>query len=107
MRMELDSVPVDLSCDAKLIFRIKKTDGLWVIAAFDSIYEQDRIIPVYPNSQLNLPLGELKAFRQSYACMSYMISRNGRPIGNDFPGIDRPDLVEALYHEIGAWLYGN
>lgn len=104
MRMQIDGVPVELSSDAKLIFRTQKIDGQWYIAGFESIYEQDRIIPVLPNSKINIPAEEISKYRQSYACMIYMMRRNGTAIDENLPGIDRPDLVEELYRRTDEWL---
>ena len=105
IRMEIDNTPVTVLSDAKLIFRAKKIDGLWFIAAFDSIYEQDSIVPVLPNCNFNLPKSELSGFRQSYACLSYSMHRNGLPVNSELPGIDRPDLVDLLYRELDEWLH--
>ena len=104
IRMEIDGVLVDVLSDAKLVFRAKKIDGLWLIAAFDSIYEQDSIVPVLPNSNLNMPSSELSGFRKSYACLSYSMHRNGLQVNSELPGIDRPDLVEQLYRKVNEWL---
>ena len=106
MRIDIDGVPVEVASDARLIFRTKKIDKLWMITAFDSIYEQDSITPVFPNSNFSLPYSELKSFRQSYACLSYSMHRNGLSANSDLPGIDRPELVEKLYHEADEWLCG-
>jgi len=103
-RMEIDGVPLEMSSDAKLIYRTKKIDGLWVIAAIDIIYEQDGITPVFPNSNFNLPPSELSGFRQSYACLSYTMKRSGLPVNSELAGIDRPDLAEKLYNEVDKWL---
>ena len=104
LRYEIDGIEVELQSDSKLVFQVEKQNGLWMIAAFTSIYEQDRMIPVYPNNQLIIPKDQLGDFRSSYACMSYMNYKNGRPINNDLPGIDRPDLVEKLYQDLDKWL---
>ncbi len=104
MRMQIDDVPVELSSDVKLIFRTQRINGTWYIVGFESIYEQDRIIPVLPNSNLTIPAEEIANYRQSYACMIYIMRRNGTTIDENLPGIDRPDLVEKLYAETDAWL---
>jgi len=103
-RMKIDGVPLEMSSDAKLIYRTKKIDGLWVIAAFDIIYEQDAITPVFPSGNFDLPSSELSGLRQSYACLTYTMKRNGLSVNNELAGIDRPDLVEKLYNEVDKWL---
>ena len=36
---------------------------------FESIYEQDRLIPVLPDSTLSMESAALEKIRQSYACI--------------------------------------
>lgn len=104
MRMQIDGYPVELSSDAKLIFRTEKIDGIWYIVGFESIYEEDRIVPVLPNSNINIPADKIANYRKSYACMIYMMERLGMTVNENLPGIDRPDSVEKLYKETNEWL---
>lgn len=104
MRLQIDGYPVELSSDAKLIFRTQKIDGDWYIVGFESIYEEDRLIPVLPNNHINIPADEIASYRKSYACMTYMMTRLGTAVDENLPGIDRPDLVEQLYKETDEWL---
>jgi hypothetical protein len=43
----------------------------------------------------------VKAFRPTYRLLSYCLASNGFPVS--LAGIDRPDLVNALFHEIYGW----
>ncbi len=104
MRIEMDGVPIELQTDAKLLFCTQKINGLWCIISFDSIYEKDALVPVYPSGQISVPIEELSTYRQSYACMIYNMKRTGMVPNMDLPGIDRPDLVEKLYSELDDWL---
>ncbi len=104
MRIEIDGAPVELQTEAKLLFSVQKINGIWLITSFDSIYEKDALIPVYPTAQIVVPVEELSTYRQSYACMIYNMNRTGMTPNMDLPGIDRPDLVEKLYNELDAWL---
>ena len=104
IRIEIDGTLADVLSDAKLIFRTKKIDGHWLIAAFESIYDQDSIVPVLPSSTLNVSSSDLAGFRKSYACLSYSMHRNGLSVNNELPGIDRPDLIARLYRELDEWL---
>ncbi len=104
MRIEMDGSPVELESDTKLLYRTQKINGLWYILSFDSIYEKDALIPVYPTGKITVPIEELSTYRQSYACMIYNMKRNGGTINQELPGIDRPDLVEKIYNELDEWL---
>ncbi len=104
MRHIIDGYPVEVSSDAKLIFRLQRIKGQWYIVSFESIYEKDAIIPVVPNANINIPAEEIAKYRASYGCMIYMGKRSGMTIDENLPGIDRPDLVEKLYRETDEWL---
>lgn len=100
-RVKLDGVFMDLSCDAKLVYRTVKRAGLWYVFSFTVIYEQDSLVPVFPGRTVSLPEGALDGYRKSYALLSYTANH---PINSELPGIDRPDLVDKLYRELDAWL---
>lgn len=104
IRTEIDGYPVELQSEAKLLFRVRKSDGLWMIVSFDSIYEKDALVPVLPNSELSIPKDMPANSRKSYACMIYVMEKLGRPVNRELPGIDRPDLVERIYRELEEWL---
>lgn len=104
MRFDLQGTSVNLESDSRLVYRLRKREGLWFIVGFESIYEKDAIIPVYPASRVSIDEKELSGFRQSYAAMSYMNALNNRNINGDLPGIDRPETVEALYRKAKEWL---
>ncbi|SHI75957.1 bile acid 7-alpha dehydratase [Propionispora hippei] len=105
IRIILNGFPVELMSDAKLVFCTEKIDGLWYIVSMEGIYEKDSLVPVFPNSNINLPLDDLAEYRESYACLSYTLNREGYDVDSNLPGIDRPDLVEKLYENAKAWLY--
>lgn len=95
---------VELMSDAKLVFKTEKVDGLWYIVSLEGIYEKDSLVPVIPNSKIEIPMEELSKFRESYGCLSLVLSTAGYNIDNNLPGIDRPDLVQKLYEEVNEWL---
>ena len=89
---------------ARLLYRVIKENGTWKIAGLDCIYEKDYLYPVYPNGK-KIDSSEFENYRQSYQCMTYVFEQEGRPVKEDLPGDDRPDLVNKLYKEANAWLY--
>jgi hypothetical protein len=36
-------------------------------------------------------------------CLSHYLASRGFPVPDDLPGIDRPDLVDALVREVYGW----
>lgn len=103
-RVLLDGKPVDLTSDAKLLYRTRRVDGQWMIAGFEGIYEKDSLVPAFPTDGLKIPQEELAKYRPTYAALSLCLSRQGYAIDTNLPGIDRPDLIEKVYAEAEAWL---
>ena len=104
MRRPFDGVLCELSSDVQLLYRTRRVNGQWYICGFDSIYEQDRLIPVLPDTKLNLESEALQNYRQSYACMSCFAEKSGIPTNQELAGRDRPETVQALYSELDRWL---
>lgn len=107
MRQTIDDVECELSADVQLHFCTKKIDGQWFIYRFESIYEQDRLIPVLPNAALDMGSSKLSAYRKSYACMSYASEQTGRSINQGLIGTDRPDMVKDFRAKLAQWLDGK
>jgi len=103
-RVVINGCPVELMSDAKLVFRVQKMDDLWMIQSMEGIYEKDALVPVYPNGNLTISRDELSKFRDPYACLSYVLTMEGYKVDSALPGIDQPEQVEKLYHEVNEWL---
>ena len=103
-RRDVKGVLCELSTDTQLLFRTEKIDGQWYIVRFESIYEQDRLVPVLPDATLTLDASELAPYRESYACMSYCMTMSGMSVNQDLAGRDRPETVEKIYEDMDRWL---
>jgi len=101
LRLTVDGVLVDLIVSVRLISRVVRTADGWKLASMDAIYEKDSITPVYPGDRLRITAEQTAAYRQSYRFLAY--GAHGH-LPDDIPGDDRPDLVDALYADIEAWL---
>ena len=104
MRREVEGVLCELSSDTQLLFSTQKIDGQWYIVRFESIYGQDRLIPVLPDATLSMDRNVLSGFRQSYACMSYSMAQSGGAANQELAGRDRPETVEKIYADLAKWL---
>ena len=104
MRQTIDGVECELSSDAQLHFSTEKIGGQWYIARFESIYEQDRLIPVLPDDTLTMNSTEFSKYRKSYACMSYIAEKSGMHTDQGLAGVDRPETVAELRERLSAWL---
>lgn len=103
-RVEMDGVILELNSDARLVFRVQRTDNMWYIVGMDGIYEKDSLNPVLPAGNFVLSQETLNEFRESYGCLSYTLSRSGYEIDHNLPGIDRPEMVEAFFEKTRVWL---
>lgn len=104
MRRHIEDIECELSTDVQLIFATQKINGQWYIVRFESIYEQDRLVPAIPNADFSLDSSKLSGYRKSYACMSYCIELYGGTANQELIGIDRPETVKQLYDELSKWL---
>ena len=103
-RRTIKGVECELSTDTQLLFSTQKIDGQWYIVRFESIYEQDRLIPVLPDSTLSMDSAALEKYRQSYACMSFCMEQSGFGANQELAGRDRPETVEKIYSDLKKWL---
>ena len=88
----------------RLLYKVKKEDGVWKIYGMDCIYERDFLIPAKPDYSFDTSI-DFSKYRKSYQCISYLFDKRGTENNNDLPGDDRPELIEALYKEADEWLY--
>lgn len=103
-RRTIKGVACELSTDTQLLFSTQKIDGQWYIVRFESIYEQDRLIPVLPDATLSMDSAALAKYRQSYACMSFCMEQSGVGANQELAGRDRPETVEKIYTDLKKWL---
>ena len=104
MRTNIDGVECELSSNCQLLFSTQKINGQWYLVRFESIYEQDKLVPVLPDATLTMSSTELSKYRKSYACMSYYAEKSGMHANQELAGIDRPETVKAMYEKLDKWL---
>ncbi|MCV2394342.1 nuclear transport factor 2 family protein [Actinotalea sp. M2MS4P-6] len=104
IRPRLDGVQVDVTSWCRFFSRLERRAGEWRLRSFDSIYGKDRLDPVVPGQSLDIDVDELTTGRASYQFLTYLNNRSGRPVPQDLPGDDRPDLLEAFYADAREWL---
>ena len=103
-RVPIEGVLCELSTDTQLLFSTQKINGQWYIVRFESIYEQDRLMPVLPDATLSMDSSVFEKYRQSYACMSYCMDQAGFGANQELAGRDRPETVEKIYADLRKWL---
>jgi hypothetical protein len=99
----LKGIEVMMSSHTRLFPRAERREGVWRLFGFDAVYLRDEIAPVIPGQTVAVDPEAVRAFRPSYRLLSYCLTSGGFPVPNDLPGVDRPDLVDALVREIYGW----
>lgn len=87
-----------------LLYRCEKREGEWRICDLTTIFNNDKLAPVVPGTDLHIKAADLKGLRSAYLWMSYIRISDGGTISNDFPGTDQPDRVNRIYQEDQNWL---
>lgn len=101
---ELDGIEVALVGYARLLWRALRSGDRWLIAGLRATYISDMLLPRNPSRVPQVDDELLRTFRPSYKYLSYVITKNGRTIQDDLPGIDRPESVVALRAAERQWL---
>jgi hypothetical protein len=92
-----------LSTHARLLYRAEKRADRWSLFGFDAIYMRDELIPSIPGQIITIDPKELDGLRPTYRLLSYYLKTQGYQIDAELAGEDRPDLVQALNHELFGW----
>ena len=83
------------------MYKFEKRGGKWGIIDFRAIYESDRIQPEVPGEDLKIKAEDVNCYRHAYRFLSYI----DKGTSQDLPGIDRPEVVKAMYDAYETWLY--
>ncbi|MBN9083205.1 MAG: hypothetical protein BGP04_03275 [Rhizobiales bacterium 62-17] len=100
----VDGIDVCMIGTVRLLWRVQKLDRRWLIAGLRMIYIRDLLLSCDPNRVPSINAAELDSYRRSYRFLSYVLARSPNRPRDDLPGIDRPELVEALRTGEKRWL---
>ncbi len=101
---QLEGVEVSSISYTRLLWRVQKARGRWLIASLECIYIRDELGPRDPGQLLKLDPNRLNRYRESYRYLSYILTASGRPCYDDLPGVDRPETVAAVRASARAWM---
>lgn len=101
---EIGGVDVDITFWTRMRSRAERRNDRWLLSGLRIIYIHDLIVPRAPTAVPLLDTRLLASFRPTYRHLSYALATSGHPISNDLPGVDRPDLVEAMIAAEHSWL---
>lgn len=105
-RIELDGVPVDVTCTGRFYDLMEEHDQGWAIVLRQPIYEKDRLDVVVPGTTVTLDQELLSRFPREYRHLAYVQTKAGFIVKADMPLLCGPK-VEALYAAGAAWLRGE
>ncbi|MGE4431157.1 MAG: nuclear transport factor 2 family protein [Sphingobium sp.] len=100
----LDGVEASMTSFTRLLWRLRRSEGEWRIAAMRGVYIRDQLQSCNPVQIPPVDEGKLDGFRRSYRHLSYVLEASGRPLRDDLPGVDRPETVAALRAADREWL---
>ena len=101
---QLDDIEVSTTSYTRLLWRVQRSDGQWLIRGLRGLYIRDTLVPRDPNKMPKLDEEKLRGFRPSYRYLSYILTAGGSPAHNDLPGMDQPEVVAALREAEREWL---
>ncbi len=97
-------VETSLEGFVRLLWRVERSAGDWLIAGLRVIYVRDMLLACNPGEVPRLDAAVLAQSRPSYRFLAYQLRENGLIPRDDLPGMDRPDLVAALRDGERQWL---
>jgi hypothetical protein len=104
----IEGTEVLVTSQARLHARVdRRSDGTWRIAMLQAVYFEDALTARIPGQVPAIDATRLAGYRPSLRFLSYLLVESGKTPRPDLAGIDRPDLVDALWAADQAWLAGG
>lgn len=103
VRFDYKGVEYDLTSYTRFISRLERVDSQWKLLTLEALYEKDAIVPVLPNTKC-LDFTPPDNSRESYKCLSWLLSQNGFTIDPTLPGADCPGSSETVIEEGVRWM---
>lgn len=107
MPVEIDKTEMTILVWERMCFRVEKRDDDWRIAEFRAIYLRDTLVPDHIGDVITFDKKLLDSCRPSYRYTQYWSNKAGWGNHPDRPGLDRPDLIGAVYDANESWLRGE
>lgn len=106
-RSMIEGVEVDMVQYCRFFSQAVRTEKGWRFKSFEAIYQKDAIAPVNPHDVVPIDWPAVQQYRASYRIWAWAMVQRGYVVPDDLLGDDRPDLMEAFYSEMDAWLNGS
>ncbi|KAF9884525.1 hypothetical protein FE257_001713 [Aspergillus nanangensis] len=102
IRFQHEGCTYDCVSFTRFISRLEAVNGEWKLLTLDAIYDRDSIVPVVPNAPVEFHIPH--DARQSYKCISWLLSQKGFDIRQDLPGTDDTTACQKLLEGSLEWL---
>ncbi|MGC4963433.1 hypothetical protein [Gordonia sp. DT101] len=102
--MPVNGVEAILTSYMRLIYRVERRAGVWLISEMHAVNESDTLEPAVPGTDLSVDPEALKGLRHSYRFLAHTRALVGTEVSQDLLGIDRPENVDALYAAANEWM---
>ncbi|ODV94030.1 hypothetical protein PACTADRAFT_59921 [Pachysolen tannophilus NRRL Y-2460] len=110
-RFNIDGIPVDIECDTRFIFFVRKvSEGpngpVWKVQYYKVFYEKDKVVPVDGHTVPIFDPRVLELFPEGYRYLGAAQSTLGHKVLRDLPTMNNEGFYN-MYKAIPAWLEGN
>jgi len=105
-RFKIDNIPVDIECDCRFIFFVKKEDGEWKTQFVKLFYEKDKMLAVDGKNVPEIPAGALDEYPEGYQILAWAQAKLGHKILGGLPTANNKGFFE-MYEKMAAWLQGE
>ena len=105
-RVHLKGIPVDVECDCRFIFFVKKEGGEWKTQFVKLFYEKDKVVPVDGKTVPDFPKEELEKYTEGYQYLGAAQATLGHKILNDLPNANNKGWYD-MYSAMADWLQGK
>lgn len=88
----------------RYVSRLQKVDEEWKLLSLQVIYVRDLILPVAPLEKPTAIAINTLGGRESYKCVTWLLTQWGGKIAQDLPGADNASSVAFVLHGCQDWL---
>ncbi len=101
---EVDGVELTREGFTRLLWRMQRLDGQWLIAGLRVFYIRDLLVACNPMRPPKLDEAKLATYRRSFRYLNQTLSTVGIAPLAEVPGTDMPETVVALREGERLWL---
>lgn len=102
IRFKHDGAYFDCVSYNRFISRLELVGDEWKLLSLEAIYDRDFITPVIPQKTVQFHFPENS--RESYRCISWVLSHQGFVVKQDLPGVDDSTSCAQLMEANLTWL---